>query len=159
MKNVNGRFAKGKYALLSELGSKFNLSFSSHLELSNQLIAVDGLKRMLLVLETGDELNRPYVIDLNKIDSVSIKKSYGSIQPGELRTKKFDEFLRRIDLQFEQRDKNESIVLTFYDSAIDELRQLQTLERNAKNWQMILSKLAWREKYKIRNDGNKLLVV
>lgn len=141
MKNVETRFSKSKYVLLSELGSRFNLSFSSHLVVNNKLIALDGLKRILLVMEANNELNQPTIIELNKITTVSIKRSYGSIKSGELRTKKFEEFLRRVDLQFGHRDKSEFTVLTFYDSKTDALRDLPRLERNAKNWQMILSKM------------------
>ena len=47
MKSVDATFAKSKYVLLSELGSKFNLSFSSHLVLNNKLIALDGLKKKI----------------------------------------------------------------------------------------------------------------
>jgi len=154
MKNVNARFVKSKYVLLSELGSRFNLSFSSHLVLNNKLIALDGLKRMLLVVETNNEFSQPHIIDLNKTTAVSIKKSYGSIGPGELRIKKFDEFLKRIDLQFGYHDKNESVDLTFYDSETDALWDLPRLERNAKNWQMILSKLAGSNVDVISKDDN-----
>ena len=105
MKSKDARFNKIKYVQLSELGSKFNLSFSSHLSLNNKLIALDGLKRKLLVLEANNEWSHPDIIDLNKVSVVSVKKSYDSIRSGELRIKKFDEFLKRIDLQFEYHDK------------------------------------------------------
>ena len=158
MKSVDATFAKSKYVLLSELGSKFNLSFSSHLVLTNKLIALDGLKRMLLVLEANNELHQSFIIDLTKITSISLKKSYGSIGSGELRIKNFDEFLRTIDLQFDYRDKGDSVALAFYDSETDELRDLPRLERNAKHWQMILSKLVVSRADKIGEDRNKLLL-
>ena len=66
MKNMDAKFDKSKYVLLSELGSRFNLSFSSHLVLHNKLMALDGLNRMLLVLETNNQLNQPYIIDLSQ---------------------------------------------------------------------------------------------
>ena len=159
MKNMDAKFDKSKYVLLSELGSRFNLSFSSHLVLHNKLMALDGLNRMLLVLETNNQLKQPYIIDLNKINAVSIKKIYGSIGPGALRYKKMDEFLRRIDLQFEYRDKNEFAVLVFYDSETDNRSDLPRVERNAKNWQMILSKLVVPNRDKINAEQNSLRVV
>jgi len=153
MKNVDIKFAKSKYVLLSELGSNFNLSFSSHMVLNKKLIALDGIKRILLLWEANNELNQPCIIELNKVSAVSIKKSYSSIRSGELRIKRFEEFLTRIDLQFEYRDKNEPVVLTFYDSETDEQWDLPRLERNAKNWQMILSKLVVPDQKK-QNDFN-----
>ena len=140
MEHRYAKFVKDKYVLLSELGSKFNLCFSSHFVLGNRLVALDGIKKILLVSDTNNELSQPYIIELNKVMAISIKKIYGSIGSDELRTKNFEDFLKRIDLQFEYLDKDEPVVLTFYDSEINELRYLPGLERNAKNWQMILSK-------------------
>jgi hypothetical protein len=158
MKNVDTKSAKSRYTLLSELGSEFNLSFSSHLVLHNRLIALDGIKRILLVSEANNEVQQPCIIELNKVAAVSIKKTYGSIKSGELRIKRFEEFLRRIDLQFEYRDKNESVVLPFYDNETDAFRDLPRLEKNAKNWQMILSKLLVSHSDKISEDRKKLLL-
>lgn len=141
MKNKKSRFAKDKYLLLSELGSKLNLSFSSYLVLGNKLVALDGIKRTLLISDLDNELNPPYIIALNAVTTVSIKKIYSNIAPGELQLRGFEEFLRKIDLQFEYSDNNEPGVLTFYDKETNALQDIPKLERNAKNWQMILSKM------------------
>lgn len=142
MKQSNRRFAKSKYLQLSKLGSQLNLSFSSYLVLNNKLIALDGIKRTVLVSETIDGSDNAFIIHLDKVAAVSVKKCYGSIKPGELKTRKMDDFLKRIDLQFEYASDKEAIVLTFYDCKTNDLRDLPVLERNAKNWQMILSKMA-----------------
>jgi hypothetical protein len=141
MKNKKSRFAKDKYLLLSELGSKLNLSFSSHLVLGNKLVALDGIKRTLLICDLYNELNPPHIILLNAVTTVSIKKIYSNIAPGEIQLKGVEEFLRTIDLQFEYSDNNEPGVLTFYDKETNALQDIPMLERNAKNWQMILSKM------------------
>jgi hypothetical protein len=142
MKHAYPGIAKEKYVLLSELGSRFNLSFSSHLILGNKLVALDGVKRILLISEANNITNSPCLIELDAVKSVSLKKSYGSIRPGELRSRRFEDFLRRIDLQFEYGDKNKPIVLAFYDSKTNSIREIPMLEENAKRWQMILSKMA-----------------
>ena len=134
--------AKSKYVQLSELGSRFNLSFSGQLTLSNSIIALDGVKKSLLVFETNKPLNQAYVIELKKVAAITVKKMYGSIRPGELKNKKIDEFLKRIDLQFEYEDNNKTIVLPFYERETDDRRDLQELERYAGNWQVMLSKIA-----------------
>lgn len=110
--------------------------------LGNKLIALDGRSKILLVLEPGNELSQPFIVELNKVSDVSVRKSYGSIEPGELKSKGFEEFLKRIDLQFEYHDKNKTIALSFYDSETDDLQDLPRLDKNAKNWQLILSKMA-----------------
>ena len=141
MKNVNARFPKSKSLEVSELGTRFNLSFSSQLAFSNKIIALDGIKKCLLVLDTDKEPSQPYVIDLKNVAAVTVKKSYDSIKAGELKNKGMEDFLKRIDLQFEFSNKDDTIVLPFYESEIDNQRQRPMLARNARNWQMILSKL------------------
>ena len=141
MKNLGVSLIKSKYHQLSELGSKFNLSFTSHLALGNKLIGLDGIRKCLLVCETDNGLNQSYIIELNEVGGVSIKKSYGSIASGELKNKTFEEFLKSIDLQFEYNNNKEARILRFYDCEKDDPRNLPVLERNAKNWQMIFCKM------------------
>jgi hypothetical protein len=131
-------FCKENFQQLSELGSKFNLSFSSQTIIGNKLIALDGIKKSLLVLETD---NKSYIIQLDKVASVSVKKTYNSIRPGELNNKGIEEFLNTIELQFEYSNNKGTVSLLFYDCKEDDLHKLPMLERNAKNWQMILSKM------------------
>ncbi|WP_081147243.1 hypothetical protein [Niastella vici] len=138
MSNMKINFDKDKYQQLSELGSRFGLSFSSHMVIGNKLIALDGRKKILLVLERN---NRSYIIELEKVASVSVKKTYSSIRPGELINKGIEEFLKTIELQFEYNNKR-TICLPFFDCEKDDSRNLPRLERNAKNWQLILSKMA-----------------
>ncbi|HJS54446.1 MAG TPA: hypothetical protein VJ765_07885 [Chitinophagaceae bacterium] len=152
MKNLATRFDKATYLKVSGLGTRLNLSFSSQLVFGNKIIALDGIKKRLLVLDTDKELNQPYVIDLNSLAAVSVKKSYGSIGQGQLKNKGIEEFLKRIDLQFEFNNKNEPIVLSFYDCEIDDQRDRPKLIRNAKNWQMILSKIAGLQTHKINKE-------
>jgi hypothetical protein len=147
----NIRFENDKYFRLSELGSKFSLSFSSYIVVTNKIIALDGLKKKLLISETKKNLNRSYIIDLNKVTAVSIKNNYSSIKPGELKEKQFEEFLETIDLHFECDNKGGEYVVTFYDRQADDFRELDRLERNAKNWQIILSKLVGPEMNNVIN--------
>jgi len=140
MNNREVNFEKDKYQQLSELGARFNLSFSSHMVIGNKLIALDGRKKVLLVREGN---SKPCIIELNKIAAVSVKKTYSSIRPGELNNKGMDEFLKAIELQFECKNKKGTVCLLFFDCEKDDRRNLPSLERNAKNWQLILSKMAF----------------
>lgn len=140
MSNIEATFCKDKFQQLSELGSKYHLSFSSQMAIGNKLIALDGIKKSLLVLETN---NKSYIIELKKVASVSVKKTYNSIRPGELNNKKIEEFLNTIELQFDYYNNKETVSLPFYDCEEDDLHYLPMLERNAKNWQMILSKMTY----------------
>ena len=141
MPNVEATIAvQNKYLHISELGSKFNLSFSSYLELGNKVIALDGLKKCLLVFETNQGVKKPFIIELSKVSSVTVKKCNSSIAPGQWKENGIDDSLKSIDLEFKY-GRNETIIISFYDCKTDNISDLSKLERNATNWQMILSKL------------------
>ena len=141
MTNIIKQGSKDKYSQLSELGSLFNLTFSSHMTLGNKIIALDGIKKKLLVMENNDAVDLDCIIDLNAVKSISMKKSYSSIQPGELKKRDINEFLETIFLQFEYRDEEKTVAVPFYEPGRNNLYDLAKLERNARNWQMILSKM------------------
>jgi hypothetical protein len=154
MSNIEVKFAKDKYQQLSELGSKFDLSFSSHMVIGNKLLALDGIKKSLLILEAD---NKSCIIELNKVAAVSVKKTYKSIRPGVLNNKGIEEFLNTIELQFEYTHEKGKVCLPFYNCEQDDPRNLPTLERNAKNWQMILSKLAFVQVTRMMKEKKSLL--
>lgn len=141
MKSVHTELAKSKYVEVSELGSRYNLSFSSQLVLGNMIMALDGVKRRLLVVEIAKEENHPLIIDLNNVAAVTVRKNYGSIGQGELKSKGLEAFLKRIDLQFKLNDNAGTIVLPFYDREINDVKDRARLGKSAKNWQMLLSKM------------------
>ena len=141
MRNVDVLHDKSKFLEVSELGSRYNLSFSSQLVLRNRIIAVDGVKKTLLMLETGKGTDQPLLIDLNKVRTVAVRKSYGTIKHGELKNKGIEEFLDTIELQFHLRDKSGTIDLPVYNREIDDKADRKRLDKNAKNWQRMLSKM------------------
>ena len=134
-------FARSKYVALSEYGSKLNLSFTSHLILGNRIAGLDGIRKCLLVLDMGDDGERVCFIDLNDIATVTLSKSYGSINREELVHKGIQDFLEKVQLKFKFKDKNETIVLPFYDATTDEKTNRARLEKNAASWQKLLSKM------------------
>lgn len=149
MRNIITKVPKTNYRKLSELGSEFNLSFSSHLVLANKIIGLDGIKKCLLISETNKQPNNPYIIELSKVIALSVKRNYGSISVGELKKRGVQEFLKRIELQFEFIDTNEPFVLPIYDCEIDDQLDLPRLERTATNWYLILSKILGLERKQI----------
>jgi hypothetical protein len=138
MNNENESFARSKYVALSEHGSRLNLSFTSHLVLGNSIVALDGIKKCLLVLDMRTETERLCFIDLNNIASITLIKSYGSINQAELNHKSIQDFLEKVQLQFRFNDKNGSIVLPFYDAETDAPTERARLEKSAASWQQLL---------------------
>ena len=130
-----------KYVQLNELGNRYDLSFSSHMVLSDKIIALDGAKRKLMVASLTGLLDGVQVIDLDKIKTVSLKKIYENIEAGELEKKEVNDFITTIQLQFEPRKCGTVNSLVFYRKNLHIIQDLAKHERNAKSWQIILSKL------------------
>lgn len=156
MKHRSIRFNKNRYLQLSELGSKFNMSFSSHEVLGNKIMGLDGINKKLLVLEQTDGQNHSYIIDLDEVKAMSVKKIYSSIKAGELKKNRIEEFLKIIQLQFEFGNGKEDIVLPFYESEIDSIYDLPGLERKIMNWQLILSKMTSTKNMKLIKEKKEL---
>ncbi len=142
MKKRRSKFNKIKYSLLSRLGSLFNLSFSSHEQLYEKIFGVDGIKRKILVLEEKNGSNSSYIIELDKVKSISVKTAYDSIKPNALRKKRLEEFLKTMHLQFEFTDGRDAVALPFFESKKNNIEDLPVLERKTKNWKIIFSKMS-----------------
>jgi hypothetical protein len=104
-------------------------------------VALDGIRKCLLVLDIGVDMERLCLINLNDIATVTLSKSYGSIKQEELEHKVVQDFLEKVQLKFTFNDKNETIVLPFYDASTDVQKDRARLEKNAANWQQLLSKM------------------
>ena len=126
---------------LSELRSQHGLSFTSQEELLNKAIGLDGLQSKLLIV---DENNAGYdwnIIDLEEVESCSVKKVYDSIDAGGLKTKWVEEYLRTIVLQFNFNNYKPSFDLIFYESTVNNIYEMSELENKARQWQAMLSKM------------------
>ena len=130
---------RNKNKMWTRVGSKFNLSFSKYISIGNKFLGLDGSRRRLM-LAAGKELTCSQVIDLDKIKSLSIRKSYGSIKAGELGKRKFEEFLNFIHLRFEYTDQNISVI-PFYEREKDGTKGLGKMDRALTNVQLLISKL------------------
>ncbi len=158
MKNKVIQSVKNNYLQLRELGSKLSLSFSTHEIIAGKIIGLDRIDRKLVVFE-NNEINQINIISLDEVSSISIKKIYNSIKPGELRKRKVYEFLKSIFLQFDFEDAREAIVLPFYENEINNVDDLLGLERNVKNWQVILSKMIGRQNNKLVQERRQLSLI
>jgi hypothetical protein len=132
---------RDKYLRLSELGSELGLSFSSHLRLGNKLIGLDGIQKKILVCDFKNEQSEYHLIPLDRVKSLSVKKSYSGIKAGELNEKRFEEFIESIYLKFEFSDEDDEITVPFYEKGTNDVTDMAQLESQVKNWQSILSKM------------------
>ena len=125
----------------SELGTQYNLSFTSQEVLKHRIIGLDGLNRKLLVLS---EIKGKYdwdIIELNEVKSCAVKMTYSMIIAGGLERKKLADYLENIALEFEFKNGKPSISLPFYSAALNPIFEMGELEEKAKGWETMLSKL------------------
>lgn len=141
MQAQNTNVNSDRYLRLSELGSYLGLSFSSNFELSDKVIGFDGLQKKILVCEFNNGQTKYQVISLDKVSSISVKKTYSGIKPGELDERRFEEFIETIHLKFEYNDEDDAVTLSFYEKGVNDIADFAKLESTAKNWQLVLSKM------------------
>lgn len=127
---------------LSEAGSANSLSFSSQEILRRNIIGVDGLHRKLLVVTVMDDGRCDgVVIHLDQVKNCCVKKHYGPINADDMHLKRLEDHLQRVVLQFELNTGEPPIAVTFYDQADNPVHECGELERRARDWETILSKM------------------
>lgn len=127
---------------LSQVGSKYNLSFASQEVLKDYVFGIDGRKRkILLIHRLQDDVYQDEVIDLDEIKTCSVKKIYGSIKQGALKNKKLEQHLTKIVLHFEFSNNKPPVELCFYEHIQNSIYQIYEMEQKARHWQAILSKI------------------
>lgn len=125
----------------SELGSGNNLTFSSQEILHDCIIGLDGVNRKILVAQSVDGIiTHTELIDLFTVKTCSVIRQYGSIKSGELRANKLETYLERLVLHFE-RDNEPAIEIPFYHYRKNGLHEIQKLEKKARHWELLLSKM------------------
>lgn len=146
MNTIDQSNDKSKFFRLSEYGSIHNLAFTSQETLGDKIIGLDGISKKLLVCEEKNGKSHVYIIDLDKVKSLSVKKVYNSIHAGELKRRKMDEFIRLILLQFDFMNSDPPVVFTIYETGRNSVSDLPKLEKRAMNWQVLLSKMLGKRK-------------
>jgi hypothetical protein len=124
----------------NQLGKENGLSFSGNEFLKNCIIGLDGLNRKLLVVTKEDGYYGSILIDLKLVKNCSVKKIFGSINRGGLKSNKLEEFLEKIILHFEIYNKP-SVDIVFYTHFENHIYESIDLEKKARHWETILSKM------------------
>ncbi len=141
MKNKKSIPGKLRFRHLSELGSSFNLSFSSYEVIGDKIIGLDGDKKILLITQKNNVANQSRIVALNEVKAISIKKVSNGIIAGALKNRSIGEFLKTIVIQFDLKHKSEPVILPLCESVLNKVYDLTGLERKARNWQLMLSKM------------------
>jgi hypothetical protein len=126
----------------SQLGSLYNLSFSSQEVSRNTVLGLDGVQGKLLFLSKLDEKVYTHsLVDLRKVKACSVKKIYTNIQGGALVNGKLDHHLQSIVLLFEMNNMEPPTEVCFYNHVHDSIYHVKEQEAKANDWETILSKM------------------
>lgn len=130
----------------SQKGTENNLSFSSQEMLEHCAFGIDGLKRKILIMTKVQDQYNTKVISLDEVRACSVKKTFDSIDAGNLKNRKLEQHLRKMVLHFEFINNKLPMEILFFDNTEHNIYQLSQMEQKAKHWQAMLSKLIYSEK-------------
>ena len=124
----------------NQLGTENGLSFSSNEFLKNSIMGLDGLNRKILVVKKEDGFYGSFLIDLKHVKDCSVKKIFGTINGGDLKNNKLEQYLEKIILHFELYNKP-ALEIVFYTHFENHIYESIELEKKARHWEAILSKM------------------
>jgi hypothetical protein len=124
----------------SQLGAENNLNFSSQEILKNGILGVDGVRRKVLVVTREDNFFGSLIIDLKEVRNCTVKKNYGTINAGDLKTRKLEQYLDKIVLHFDLNDKP-PVEILFYKHFDSHIFEALELEQKARHWETFFSKM------------------
>lgn len=124
------------------LESKYNLGFSSQEILKHCIIAMDGLRRKILVIHNDENAAPSFVlIDLNEVKCCSVKKQYGTIEGGALKKRPLEQYLQSMVLYFELENNKPPVDVLLFDYRRNHVSEIRELEEKAKRWETVISKM------------------
>jgi hypothetical protein len=126
---------------LNKIATHFKLKLSRMDAVKSIAFAIDNSRKKLLYINEDD---LPYfkTIDLQNVDNCTVKFDYGRIDTEDLKIRKIDESVNKVQLQISHVDPSRSLSIEFYNSKEDNINELQPLIEKATSWRdSIASKL------------------
>ena len=124
----------------SRLAMEHNLNLSGQQLLRDAVMGMDGMHRKFILVRKRHHGIETMILDLDDIKSCSIKKHYGGISRGSLKTNALDHYLEKINLRLLLHGKP-PLELEFYNRNFNKLKELAPLETKARHWESLLSKM------------------
>lgn len=133
----------------SMFGTENNISYSSQEILHDCIIGLDGINRKLVVLQQVGPYSYDWnIIDLDDVQNCIVKTTYRNIRAGELKGRSIEDYLQKINLRFEFIQNKQAFEIPFFDHEVHKGMKVSELNRKAKSWQIILTKLLNHERKK-----------
>jgi hypothetical protein len=118
---------------LNKIATHFKLKLSKIDSVKNTAFAIDNSKRKFLFID-GNELPYFKTIDLDNVETCTLKIDYGRIDAGDLEIRTIDNSIVKVELQISHDNPSKSIVIAFYNINEDNVSELQPLIDKATNW-------------------------
>ena len=118
-----------------------NLSFTAQEIFRDLVLALDGPKRKLLIVEEKNKNYDTRIIDLSDVNTCKVKKTYAAIDINAYKRNKPEEYLSSISIELELRTNLSPFVIFFYRSDSNSIYEIKELETRARNWEVLLSKM------------------
>lgn len=118
-----------------DVAAEFDLTITQQHSLANRVIGFDEAAQKLLFLKISGAEQSGYLVDLDKVRYVEVKKVYELVKSERIDNA---ENIRLIALQIEYENEARPLQLPFYIKALDPPKEVQTRLEKAYMWQELL---------------------
>ena len=126
----------------SELGTAYNLSYSSQEILTNGVIGLDGMNRKLVFLTEVDRVSfLESVIDLNEVKKCTVRKVFSNTRWGIFRNRQLPTYVESISLNFEFHNGKDPVEIPFYNHLDNPVFHPDDMEQKAERCKQMLTKM------------------
>ena len=132
----NKREKKQREALLKQFtdaGVKHNLLFTHREMLKDKMLGLDAARQKLLVFP-GDATDTELVVDLAGMETCTVHKEYSNFILSDTKIVQTDRVLTQIELKIEFSTNTHPLLMGFFDNRINDIYEMQALEKKAKEW-------------------------
>ena len=140
---IHGVSGKQRRLIQAKQNVKYCLSFVQQEVFGNLILRLDKIRKRLIVSHVFDPLNMLTLIDIGKVKSISIKKEYIDVQPGQAIRQNLAGILKKLFFRFEFSDSNQILCLPVFELHDNNSVDVENVEKRAVLWQLLLSKLKW----------------
>lgn len=124
-----------------KIASIHSLSFTTHEVFQNKIIGLDKVNKTLLVVESNGQNYGSKFIDLGEVKTCRLKRIYHAIKADGFNKKKLHDYLSAVTLEFYFKNNNSPFVLDFYKPQTNIIYKVADLEKKARRWEALLSKI------------------
>src|SRR5688572_6659512 len=109
------RYFKNKFRTLKAIAKQKQLSFSNQDAVADNIIALDSSKKELVYLPGGHP-SPGTIINLHDLSDCTLMKDYRSIDAGDLRKNKLQNYLKSIFLNLQFKNGTAPVKLSLYQA-------------------------------------------